>query len=181
MVARLPRLVILFLWTVLYLSTTFLSFAYGSFYSLSSLFIVGFNLCSNVSTCSYGRGFVPRQPPRSTSLRRIGSTFSPVLFFRLVSPYSDQYYEWFNWSLFFLPFVKGMQRGFCLSFLWVGDSNIFSHGVVVGTWTLLKGLLHVGAVWLLRGNCLFYVLETWFIVLFFSPFPLNVILSMIIL
>lgn len=60
------------------------SSVYGSFYSLSSLFII-FNF--NLLLCSCGRDFMQRQQPSSTSLRRIGSTFSLVLLFRLVSPY----------------------------------------------------------------------------------------------
>jgi len=139
----------------------FCSFASGSFYSLSSLFIVDFNLCLNVSMCSYGREFARRQPLRSTSLRRIGSTCSPVLFFRLVSPYSDQYYEWFNCRLFFLPFVEGMQSCFCLSFCGL-EIQIFFH---MGLWweLYLNATKSSHSCWcglVTSEDCLFYVLGT---------------------
>lgn len=117
----------------------FYSSGYYSFYSLSSLFIVNFNLL----LCSYGRDFVQRQLPSSTSLRRIGSTFSLVLFFRLVSSYE---------GCSGYPFVKGMQRCFCLSFCGLEIQIVFTSGCGGSfTWTLLKVFLHVGVV--TSGGC----------------------------
>lgn len=65
---------------------------------IAIFFVLIYVWCFNLYLCSYGREFAQRQLLRSTSLPRIGSTFSLVLFVRFF-PIFINHLRWWFWLL----------------------------------------------------------------------------------